>query len=196
MVRGIQTAEAAGWLSNTDPSPERERALVELVAWTLSSGSLSLSSRGGARVSFVIDAGRRDAFATVAAAAGLSYQFVHDDDTERATEARPLEDGSVFARVLHAMGVPAGGKSKDGPRALPSFVRDLDAAGREVFARAYVQNRAAEFHDKDTLTLQEERPVSYLKDLTVLLRRVTGESVTYGDNQITVSAAAARELLD
>jgi hypothetical protein len=196
VVRGIQTAEAAGWLSNTSPTPERERAMVELAAWALSSGSLSLSRDEGARVSFVLDDNREDAFAAVAADAGLDYRLVHEEASERATEARPTEDGSVFARVLHAMGVPAGGKSTDGPTALPSFVRDLDADDREAFARVYVENRAAGFSDKDTVTLQEERPASYLEDLTVLLRTVTGESVTHGENQITVSAAAARELLD
>ncbi|MDL0125265.1 hypothetical protein PNQ92_07545 [Halobacterium salinarum] len=196
VVRGIQTAESNGWLSNTDPAPERERALVELAAWVLSGGSLSLLRDQGARISVVLDAGREDAFAAIAATAGLDYQLVHDDDSNRATEARPTEGGSVLARILHAMGVPAGEKSMDEPTALPSFVHNLDADDRGAFAHVYVKNRATTYENKDTLTLQEKRPTSYLEDLTVLLRTVTGESVTRNENRITVSAAAARELLD
>ncbi|MCD2201581.1 hypothetical protein LPA44_17095 [Halobacterium sp. KA-4] len=195
-VRGIQTAESNRWLSNTDPAPERERAIVQLAAWVLSGGSLSLLREQGARISFVLDAGREDAFAAIAATAGLDYQIVHDDDSNRATEARPTEGGSVLARILHAMGVPTGEKSADGPTALPSFVHSPDAGNRGAFARVYVKNRATTYENKDTLTLQEKRPKSYLEDLAVLLRTVTGESVTRDENGITVSAAAARELLD
>ncbi|MCG1004895.1 MULTISPECIES: hypothetical protein [Halobacterium] len=196
VVRGIQTAEAAGWLSNTDPTPERERALVGLVAWVLSSGSLSLARDDGAHLSFVLDDDRQAEFAAIAADANLNYTLVHETDTERATEARPSEAGSVLARVLHAMGVPSGGKSTNRPTALPTFVRDLDAAARAAFARVYVRNRAVGFTDKDTRIIQEERSDSYLEDVAVLLRSVTGEAVTRGENKITVSAAAARELLD
>jgi hypothetical protein len=194
VVRGLQTAKAANWLATTPASAARERGVVELAAWVLSSGSLSRSPTEGARVAFVVDAGRREDFAETAAAAGLTYRIVHDTTDERATEARPGENGSVFARVLHAMGVPAGTKTADAPTALPPFVRTLASDLREAFARVYVYNRGTDHPDKQTLTLQEQRPASYLEDLAVLLRTVTGERVTHSDHQLTVSAAAARQL--
>lgn len=196
VVRGLQIAEVKGWLSNTNPTPERERALVELAAWVLSSGSLSISRDTGARISFVLDDDRRKEFAVVASKANLDFRLVHETDTERATEARPSEAGSVLARVLHAMGVPAGGKSATRPIALPEFVRNLDTDARAAFALVYVKNRAVGFNTKDTLIIQEERSDTYLEDIAVLLRSLTDEAVTRGENKITVSAAAARELLD
>jgi type IV secretion system protein TrbL len=50
--------------------------------------------------------------------------------------------------------------------------------------------------DKATLTIREQRPASYLSELTAVLQLVADKPVTHAGQTVTISAAAARELLD
>ena len=193
VVHGIQTAEERGWLAEHTDS-KKERGVVELAAWVLSGGTLNIGN--SSHVYFSLDLNTRSAFDEIAERAGVPYNIIHEDDSKRGMEARPSKDGSVLARVLSAMGVPTGGKSSEGPDHLPAFVADLDAELRERFAVVYVRNRAAEHGNKATLTIREERPNSYLDELATLLQDVSGERVTHSSKNITISAAAAPELLE
>lgn len=191
VVRGIQAAETRGWLAE-HTTPEQEQALVELAAWALSGGSVHVGDEAYAY--FALEPHTRTEFERIATTANVPYRVVREDDPGRATEARATTDGSVLARVLAAMGVPVQGKSSDLPTHLPEFAGTLDAENRRQFARIYVLNRAAEHDGKDTLTIREERPESYLDELTELLGQVSGERVTRSGKTITISAAAARNL--
>jgi hypothetical protein len=193
VVRGIQTAEANGWLAE-HATHETTTALVALAAWALSGGSIN-HGEGGAHVYFSLDHDDDDYFATLASTAGFEYRVVNETATERATEARPAADGSVLARVLIAMGVPRTATEKHTATSLPAFVDTLSAELRLAFARVYVLNRGAKHADKDTLTIRVERPAAYLDDLVEVLRAVSGEAVTRTGKTVTVSAAAARVLL-
>lgn len=193
VVRGIQTAEANGWLAN-HATHETTTALVALAAWALSGGSIN-HGEGGAHVYFSLDHDDDDYFATLASTAGFEYHVVNETATERATEARPATDGSVLARVLIAMGVPRTATEKHTATSLPAFVDTLSAELRLAFARVYVLNRGAKHADKDTLTIRVERPAAYLDELVEVLRAVSGEAVTRTGKTVTVSAAAARVLL-
>lgn len=190
-VRGIQTAEANGWLAE-HATRDTERALVQLAAWALSGGSLHIGDSPHVYFSLDHDDGH---FATLAAAVGLDYDVVHDATPDRATEARPTTDGAILARVLVAMDVPADATAKQTATSLPDFVTDLDASLRQVFARVYVLNRGATHPRKATLTIHEERPAAYLSELAAVLESAAGEPVTHTGQTITVSAAAARSLL-
>lgn len=178
VVRGIQTAKANGWLAD-HATPATERALVQLAAWALSGGSLTVNT-DGAHVYFTLNHNHDSKFATIAAAAGVDYTIVNKQTSERATEARPTTDGSILARVLAAMGVPEA-TEKHSLTALPAFVDDLNTDLREDFAKIVVANRGAKHHDKDTLTLRIKRPDPYLNALRSLLESVTSNPVTYSD---------------
>lgn len=192
VVRGIQTAEDHGWLQDHS-TPETRRALVELAAWVLSGGNLRVEE--DARVYFALDDGLEAEFERIADDAGVAYRTIRDDEEGHATEVRIKEHGSVLARVLWAMGVPSGAKSRQEPKALPSFVSHLDDELLEAFARVYLLNRGAEHENKATLTIREERPDSYLDELVDVLREASGERVTRTGQTVTVSADAARALL-
>ncbi|GAA0277501.1 hypothetical protein [Halobacterium noricense] len=191
-VRGIQTAEANGWLAE-HATAETERALVQLAAWVLSGGSIHIGDSPHVYFSLDHDDGH---FATLAAAAGFDYDVVNDATPDRATEARPTTDGAVLARVLVAMGVPADATAKQTATSLPAFVIDLDETLLEAFARIYVLNRGATHADKATLTIREQRPAPYLSELAAVLQSAASEPVTHSGRTVTISAAAARELLD
>lgn len=191
VVRGIQAAESRGWLAG-HTTPEQEQALVELAAWALSGGSIHLDAEAYAY--FAIEPHSRDEFDRIATTAKLSYRVIRENDPARATEARATTDGSVLARVFAAMGLPTQGKSRDNPAHLPAFVDRLDAPTRERFASIYVLNRASEHDGKDTLTIREERPETYLNELVALLRDVSNQPVTRSGYSITLSAAAAEIL--
>ncbi|MGB9964050.1 hypothetical protein [Halobacterium hubeiense] len=191
VVRGIQAAEARGWLAD-HTTPEQEQAVVELAAWALSGGSIHLD--GEAYAYFALEPHSRDEFERIATTAKLSYRIIRENDPDRATEARATTDGSVLARVFAAMGLPTHGKSRDNPTHFPAFVNQLDAPARERFASIYVLNRASEHDGKDTLTIREERPASYLNELVALLRDVSNQPITRSGYSITISAAAAEVL--
>jgi len=190
VVRGIQIAEANGWLAD-QTTPETECATVKLAAWALSGGSLSLGD-DGAHVYFSLDHDDGE-FAEIAAAAGIDYTIVHEDSNKRATEARPTTDGSVFARVLASMGVPKSSE-KQSIVDLPNFLNDVDDELKTAFAKIVVANRGAEHNGKATVTIRVKRTEAFLESLTDLLSSVSGERVTKSGKTVTVSADAARAL--
>lgn len=190
VVRGVQTAEANGWIANHE-TRETERALVQLAAWVLSGGSLHLGDAPHVYFSLNHDDGH---FEQIAAAAGIDYNVVARDSEARGTEARPTTDGAVLARVLAAMDVPSDATAKQNAVSLPEFVDGLDSDLREAFARIYVLNRGAQHAHADTIEIHEDRPETYLEDVAELLRSVTGERITRSGKSVSVSAAAARKL--
>lgn len=190
VVRGIQTAEAHGWLA-AHATPDTERALVQLAVWALSGGSIACGESTHVYFSLDHDDGT---FEQIADIAGIDYDVVNANTEGRATEARPTTDGAVLARVLIAMGVPATATVKQTATTLPAFVSECSDSQRAAFARIYALNRGATHSDKATLTIREQRPESYLQQLAAPFETVTGEQATQSENTVTVSAAAARSL--
>jgi len=189
-VHGLQTAEANGWLAD-HATPQTEQAIVQLAAWVLSGGNLHIGDSPYVSFSLSHDDGH---FEALAIAAGFDYDVVNDATSKRATEARPATDGAVLARVLAAIGLPVDSTAKQTATSLPEFVAALDESLLEAFARVYVLNRGATHPDKATLTIREQRPASYLRELTAVLQSAAGEPVTHSAQAVTVSAAAAHEL--
>jgi hypothetical protein len=196
VVHGIQTAESHHWTADTATS-KTTLGIVQLAAWLLSAGSLRVDDT--ARIRFTLTPDTRDQFDEVAANVGVDYDVIRDDDSpdsnQRATEATITTDSSVLGRVLLAMDLPTGTKSTDGPRRLPSFVDDLDDDLKSAFVETYLRNRGTPSETSDVMTIQEERPDSYLRDLAEIFRDVSGESVTATDIRVTLSADATRAIL-
>ena len=188
-VRGINTASEHGWLE-PEPDGDTAAALVELLAHVLSGGSI-----GKKTFSIAVAPGRRVVLDEIHAAferVGVETQVRHRDAAGRATEVVPAANGSVLGRCLVAMGAAQGDKTTI--EQLPSAVWEVPIDVRREFVRIYVGHRATTWESKATLRIQEQRPRSYLDDLTRLITELTDESVTAGDLAVTVSADAAREL--
>ena len=188
-VRGINTASEHGWL---DPEPDGDTAaaLVELLAHVLAGGSI-----GRKTFSVAVTPGRCVSVDEIHAAferVGVETQVRHREATGRATEVIPAADASVLGRCLVSMGAVQGDKTTI--QQLPSAVWGVPIDIRREFVRIYVGHRATTWESKATLRIQEQRPQSYLDDLRRLITELTGESVTAGDLEVTVSADAAREL--
>ncbi|WP_066416794.1 hypothetical protein [Halorubrum aethiopicum] len=188
-VRGVQTAIDHGWI-DPDPDGDVAAALVELLAHVLAGGSITSRTFVPA-----VTTGRRvgleevrDAFERV----GVETVVRRADDENRATEVIPTADGSVLGRCLVTMGAPAG--EKIALDSFPSIVWEVPRAVRESFARIYVDHRGTGYSEKQTMAIQEERSAEYLEGLRGLLADVTGQPVTAGGRQVTISAAAVREL--
>lgn len=188
-VRGIQTAIDHGWI---DPDPDGETAagLVELLAHVLAGGSITTDTFLPA-----VTTGRRvgiDEIRETFEQVGVGTIVRHEDADGRATEVVPATDASVLGRCLVTMGAPAG--EKVGLESFPAVVWDVSGEVRESFARIYVAHRAAEYPEKRTMVIQEDRSEAYLRGLRELLMEVTGKTVTVGDRTVTISADAVRAL--
>ena len=95
--------------------------------------------------------------------------------------------------MLTALGAPVGPKAHQRIE-LPAYLDDAPYDVKRLFVACYLENRAAEYEDKATLRVMEDRNQSYLDSLANLIQDVTGERVTSDDRGITISAASAREL--
>ncbi len=184
-------ARELGWLDATSLDPEFV-ALNTLVANVFSGGPIdterfqpmfSLNHRQ--HRSHVIDA---------LEATGLEYEYYNEDTDDRATEVRPTIHGTVLGRTLAVLGAPIGPKADLDDLTLPWYLDDAPYETREMFALAYLANRAVHHREKDTLTVREVRSKAYRDELAAFLEDVAKEPVTSGEQSITVSADAARSL--
>ncbi|WP_255168496.1 hypothetical protein [Natrononativus amylolyticus] len=190
-ANAIDVARELGWLDARYLDPEFV-ALNTLVANVFSGGSIdkerfqpmfSLNHRQ--HRSHVIDA---------LEATGLEYEFYNEDTDDRATEVRPTIHGTVLGRTLAVLGAPIGPKADLDDLTLPWYLDDAPYETREIFALAYLANRAVHHREKDTLTIREVRSKAYRDELAAFLEDVAKEPVTSGEQSITVSADAARSL--
>lgn len=186
-VRGIQTAIGYGWL---DPDDEIAGGLIELLAHVLAGGSITADTF----VPAVTTCRRvgldriRETFDRV----GVETTVRHGDTGRRATEVVPTTDASVLGRCLVTMGAPAG--RKVGLDRFPAAVWDVSREHQRSFAGIYVAHRAAEYPEKRTMVIQEDRSETYLRGLRELLADVSGKTVTLGNRTVTISADAVRAL--
>lgn len=186
-VRGIHTATDHGWI---DPTTERAANLVRLLAHVLAGGSIAADTYVPAvSTARRVDAGTiDDAFSRL----GVPAVSRHSDTDGRTTELIPGADASVLGRCLVAMGAPRG--EKVGLDTFPAVIQDATPELQRSVAQIYLAHRAITHPGKQTLTIREARSQTYLRALQSLLTTVTGETVTVGDQTVTLSAAAARSL--
>ncbi|WP_226004102.1 hypothetical protein [Natrinema salinisoli] len=190
-VRGIERARNLGWLDAAYLDPEFQ-ALNTLVANIFSGGSIahqhfqpSFALNHHDERSHVIDA---------LEAAGLEYEFHHEDDSDRATEVRPTDDATILGRTLAVLGAPIGPKVEIDDLTLPWYLEDAPFETRELFVLSYLANRAIHHRDKDTVHIQEDRPQSYRDELAEFIEDIAKEPVTSSEGMVTISADAARSL--
>ncbi|WP_247003682.1 hypothetical protein [Halosolutus gelatinilyticus] len=188
-VRAIEIARDRGWLDSEFGDPEFA-GLNALVANVFSGGSIAAENYAP---SFAINHhGEESHLFDALELADVDYR-IEADRHRRADEARPSTDGTVLGRVLAALGAPVGSKTSQ-RLSLPDYLDDAPADVRETFVYSYLENRAAEHDEKATLTIQEQRNQEYLSELGALIEDVAGDRVTIGEQHITISADAARNL--
>jgi len=124
----------------------------------------------------------------------VDYTILYRDKPGRATELRVAERGSVLGRVLAALGAPVGEKAAIESLSLPDYLDEISQWHRLDFARIYVQNRGAQYDTKDTISIREDRSQEYRDEVAAFLEETIGEPVTSGDQDVTLSADAARAL--
>ncbi|AEH35948.1 hypothetical protein [Halopiger xanaduensis] len=189
VVRGIETARDYGWLNCSYDDPEFA-GLNVLVANVFSGGSIAEQYY---RPSFSLNRRSEDSHVIDALElTSVDYQVVADRDS-RADEIRPTDDGTVLGRVLATLGAPIGPKA-DQHLELPNYLEAAPADVRETFVYAYLENRAIEHDEKETLHIQEERNRDYLSALADLIDDVADGGVALRDRHIVISADAARRL--
>jgi len=188
-IRGIQSAIDHGWL-DPDPTSGIAGRLVKLLAHILAGGSITTDTFVPA-----VTVGRRVDLDTIQEAfnsVDVKTNIRNDGVNGRAAEVFPANDASVLGRCLTIMGAPAGGKAD--LEAFPPIIFEAPLDIQKSVAQIYVAHRAIEYPQKDTMVIREKRSESYLEGLKKLLTHVTGESVTTGDQTVTISADAARVL--
>lgn len=185
-VRGIETASVNGWIN---PERDMANALVELLAHILAGGSISETFVPAVTPGRRVD---REAIDSVFTAVGVDTCCRHTNSNKRATEVYPAADGSVLGRCLVAMGAPQGTKTE--LDSVPTVVWEASESLKRRFVKIYVSHRGLHFPTKATTRIQEERPKSYTSDLHELVSESVSGHVTHGEQGITISADAVREL--
>lgn len=191
--RGLQTAESRGWLE-VKPDTPRGHALLSLVAWIFSSGSITVDNSA---VRFVAStANERDRLFGAIERIGASPQARRTDDPQRANEYTVKRDPSVLARVLEAIGAPLGTKAGS-DLSLPAVLDDLDAPEGRVFAATYLQNRGTRGErDANFLQIREVDRGQYLTELHALFERVAERGhISLGQDLIRFDAEAVASII-
>lgn len=190
-LRGLQAAADRGWV-DVDPRSDTFRGLNALLAWIVSGGAIqrewyvpSWTIRG---------TDERTLIDAAAALAGTELDYVRGRREGRALELKPVEHGAVLGRVLAVLGAPRGEKNERNPAALPGYLADAPERTAQEFVQVYVHNRGHVRKGTDRIRFREDRAPSYLEALARLIRRLTGESVSVSGKNVTISAAAAREM--
>ncbi|MCU4972922.1 hypothetical protein OB955_09220 [Halobacteria archaeon AArc-m2/3/4] len=190
-ARAIDVARELGWLDARYLDREFV-GLNTLVANVFSGGSIST---GRFEPSFALNyREHRSHVIDALEMVGLEYGFHNEESDDHATEVRPTEHSSVLGRTLAVLGAPVGPKADLEDLTLPWYLENAPYETREMFVLAYLANRGTHHRTKDTITVQEDRPESYRRELAALVEDVAKEPVTVGEQNVTVSAAAARSL--
>ncbi|RQG97069.1 hypothetical protein [Natrarchaeobius chitinivorans] len=188
-VRGIEIAHDYGWLECSYGDPVFA-GLNTLVANVFSGGSIAVQYY---QPSFALNHREGDSHVFDAfELAGIEYEVV-DDRGDHGDEVRPAEHSTVLGRTLAALGAPVGPKS-DQHLDLPPYLDGAPEAVRETFVYAYLENRAIEHDEKQTLTIREDRNRTYLSALADLINDVARGGVSLQERDIVISADASRSL--
>ena len=190
-ARAVEVAERRDWFADLD-SPTG-LALVELVAWIFSGGSISEDTY---RPRFTYDSEPALDRAT-AALDTIDIEYRHDraDHEDHPPEIVATEHGSILGRALVTLGAPAGPKATQA-LSLPSWLHaeDCPAIVRETFVDVYLLNRATRPDNRTAIRLREERSATYLNSLAELIESVADERVTVSDKNVCLSSEATEAL--
>jgi hypothetical protein len=189
--RGLERANEYGWI-DVNASSRTFDGLNRLVAQVFAGGSITADTYAPWFAIPSDDVQQR--LTEACRAIGADYEIVREHKSDQATELRIRDIGSILGRVLAALGAPVGEKARNDDITLPAYLDEVSQWHRLDFARIYVQNRGAQYDTKDTISIREDRSQEYRDEVASFLENTIGESVTSGDQDITLSADAARAI--
>ena len=188
---GLERAINIGWI-DVDTSSTTFAGLNRLVAQVFAGGSITADTYAPW---FTLPSDEIETWITEACRlVDVDYTILYRNEPGRATELRVAERGSILGRVLAALGAPIGEKAAIESLSLPDYLDEISQWHRLDFARIYVQNRGAQYDTKDTISIREDRSQEYRDEVAAFLEETIGEPVTSGDQDVTLSADAARAL--
>lgn len=188
-VKGLEFGRKHGWFGqgwNSDVG----RAFNILVAAAFAGGTIGdrdLTPR------FTLGKGyENEIVAAIERLTGES-KVVEDSRYPGTQEVIPVSGQMPLGRALVALGAPRGAKNSDSEMALPSYLDRGPEQIRENFIRLYIQFRAVNRPNNTYLVIREERPDSYIDELTGFLNReLPGE--VYRKSSIVIPYEAADSL--
>jgi len=173
--RSSQWADSLG-LFDLDWEGEQFQGLNELVAWVFSGGTVSMDRYVPL---FHVDTPHLDVCTAAVERAGAPDYAVESTPGGGDTKSVRITDaGSVFGRLLVALGAPRGNKHESSQRfGLPCYLGAAPELVRRRFAEIYLLNRAGTAADRNSMFVHEERPDAYLEGLAGLFRSLTDAEV-------------------
>lgn len=190
-VRGLEAARERGWIDVSTDS-DVFGGLNVMVAWIYASGSISADTYSPY---FVIDGDSDAAILTAAAElANAELRETRSGKNGRTRELRPPEAAAVLGRTLSVLGAPVGRKNAESVPGLPDYLTHVEDRVAREFVQTYVHKRGEAGDDGELVLVRERRNGGYLTALARLVRRLTGESLSIGEDDVVLSAAAARKL--
>jgi len=189
-VRGVETAREHGWLDATLHGPVGDAFAV------LAAGIYTCGSIDSDRIVPAWNPSTKIASHLITHAldvVGTGFRLRHGSATERPTEIIPATDASVFGRILVSLGVPQGDFTM--VESLPDWVDQAATSTRQTLALLWICERATVHQHKDTLVIQaKSRGTLYQRTVASLIREIVDGTVTSTDQNVVISAAAARTL--
>ncbi|WP_256546683.1 hypothetical protein [Halobellus inordinatus] len=186
-VYAIELASKLGWLD--EGWTETTEGLSQLVAGIFVCGSVQEAAMSPSWTPATAIGRSRLEAALKSAGVGIRVE-----DDERAEEFWPGTHPSMLGRAMVAAGAPLGEKTADSVTALPDWLDSALLSVRTGFVELLVAERAIEYPNKATRRIQTSRSASYYREVAELIQSVTGETVTYSNSGVTVSADAVRAL--
>ena len=159
VVQGLQTAETRGRIPMQFDSVTF-RAMNQLVAWVMSSGSIHGEQW---EVQFVVDDRRsRD---RLDGALQLLYlravEFEDAADNLNGTVVGIETETAILGRVLYSLGAPKGDEKRTSKIRLPPYLNQAPDSVRRAWLQTYLRNRRREQHGDTWLSFGEDRPTAY-----------------------------------
>lgn len=188
-VRAVETARDHAWL-DAAPNSSVGDALAVIAAATYACGSIdghgfipAWNPETAVVESLVIH---------VLDVLGVGHTTRHADDPERPTEIVAARDAPVLGRALRALGVP---QEFTYVSSLPDWLYDCSTGTRRTCGLVWVCERATSHQGKGTLVIQgQSRGEFYRRTVAALLREIADGPVNATEQNVVISAEAARTL--
>lgn len=183
-------AESFGWF-DLEWRGDTFTGLNELVAWSLSGGSISQTYTPV----FSVDEDSAPVCERALEMVGFDdhSQMRNDPRHRRSMEVRVHDHQTVLGRMLLALGVPKGEKTKQ-RYGLPPYLGPAPEFVRRRFAEVYLLNRLVYRDERGGGIVREERDRAYIEALQGLFQSLTDGTVSVsGEHRIQFDDQALSE---
>lgn len=188
-VKGLEFGRQYGWFEHGWESGMGQ-AFNTLVAAVFAGGTIGdrdLIPR------FTLGKGYEDRIIAAVERLTGGSRIVEDQRAPARREVLPATGQSVLGRALITLGAPRGAKNSKSEISLPSYLDRVSTGTKEDFLRLYLQFRVVNRPNNTYLVIREERPESFLDELTALFDRTLPGEI-YRKSSIVIPYEAADSL--